>query len=147
MEESQEPSTETRIVQSDNYIIDRRNVHWTKKKSKNMIGCPQVVEGDFYCSMIDLQSLLGAPKVVKGDFVCSHNKLHSLEGAPEEVGKRFSCNDNPLENLRGIPKADSYRLPEGFTIEDVKKELKRREFEKGLDPETVSTFGDFVDQL
>ena len=91
--------------------------------------------------------LKGAPRKVKGSFYCRHRNLESLEGAPEAVGWEFDCSDNPLQSLKHIPYAARYKLPEGFTPEDVKKEHSRKKFVRGLDPETADTFGDFIREL
>ena len=123
------------------------NFHWTKMGAKNLVGVPQLVKGNFYCNGTDLQSLKGAPKVVGGDFACDNNDLETLEGAPEEIGGRFTCYGNHLKSLEGIPKAASYFLPNGFKEEDARKEVEKRRFRKGLDKETLGTFGDFIDEL
>lgn len=87
-------------------------------------GCPNYVEGNFYCSRSYITDLNGSPQVVGGDFVIPSNrhlislqggpkfvgglydvtscKLTSLVGAPEEVQK-FVCSDNQLTDLVGSP--------------------------------------------
>ena len=150
------------------YVVSSNgNVTWTRTKG-NLKGAPEEVEGNFDCSRNDLQSLEGAPKKVRGSFYCSQNRLTtlkgspytvgedfycysnlivSLEGAPEEVGGEFNCESNPIKSLKGIPEATVYELPQGFTEKDAHKETERRKFKKGLDTETIDTFGDFVGEL
>ena len=69
-------------------------------------GCPEKVNGDFFC--VDcgkLKSLNGGPKFVGEEFSCvGCSGLTTLEGAPEYVGTQFYCNAcTSLINLKGAP--------------------------------------------
>ena len=105
------------------------------------------VGGSYHCAFNLLQDLNGSPRTVGSYYNCDGNDLESLEGAPERVGGVFSCYNNPLRSLKGVPETVSYNLPDKYTEKDVEKEIERRNFRKGLDTKTASTFGDFVDQL
>ena len=61
-------------------------------KLKNLIGSPEKVGEDFYCSGCkSLISLEGAPKEVGGLFYAVRcEKLKNLNGVPEKVG-RLQC--------------------------------------------------------
>ena len=61
------------------------------------------VNGGFYCSHSELQSLQGSPTRVRRYFSCLNNNLLSLEGGPDWVGGSFNCENNPLESLKGFP--------------------------------------------
>ena len=128
------------VVHPDGYVV------WDREGG-NLEGAPAEIEGSFYCNSHQLQSLEGSPSKVQGHFDCSYNQLESLEGAPEKVEGCFSCHHNPLTSLRGIPEASEYMLPVGFKAKDARKEVERRKFNKGLDPETLNAFGDFVAEL
>jgi len=77
----------------------------SEQKLKSLEGCPEKVDGDFYCSHNDnLTSLKGAPKEVGDDFNCKWCNLKSLKYAPKKVGGNFNCNENNLIDLEGSPK-------------------------------------------
>ena len=139
-------------------------------KLKNLKGGPQVVGKRYWCGFNLLRSLDGAPKEVGGGFSCSQSCLRSLEGAPRKVGGDFHCYSNSMKTLKGGPEevkglydcspnvdlvslegiavgANAYIIPEQFNDEDLKKAFERSKFEKGLDKDTLDTFGDFVDEL
>ena len=128
------------------HVYNSGDVAWGKKGG-NLQGAPLEVIGNFLCGHCGLESLEGGPRKVGGFFNCSYNVLHDLKGAPELVEDYFDCDHNPLKSLEGVPEAKSYFLPRKFTPTDARKEVARRKFEKGLDKETVGTFGDFVAEL
>lgn len=64
---------------------------------------PDIIEGNFYCSYLNLTTLEGGPRIVKKNFTCANNLLSSLKGGPEEVGENFNCSNNLLTNLEGCP--------------------------------------------
>jgi len=64
---------------------------------------PEIIDGDFKCSVLNLKSLEGGPKEVGGDFKCDFNKLKNLKGGPNKVGGNFDCSDNDLTSLEGCP--------------------------------------------
>jgi hypothetical protein len=70
---------------------------------KSLEGCPQTVNGDFYCYYNKLKSLEGCPQTVNGDFYCFNNNLKTLKGCPQTVNGNFSCNNNELKSLKGCP--------------------------------------------
>jgi hypothetical protein len=57
-------------------------------------GCPEKIEGDFFCGCNNLTDLEGCPKIIEGVFYCSDNKLTSLIGSPEIVEGDFYCRSN-----------------------------------------------------
>ena len=78
------------------------------------------VNGEFYCSNLELTSLLGCPKIVKVRFDCSHNNLTSLKGCPKYVGGNFNCSYNKLTNLDYFPRkinGELYHYGNNFPIE------------------------------
>jgi hypothetical protein len=80
------------------------NFNCSMNKLTSLKGAPSEIRGNFICSYNSLTSLEGAPKKVTGDFYCNGNKLATLEGAPTEVGKMFDCSANSLTSLKGAPK-------------------------------------------
>ena len=75
-------------------------------------GCPETVQGSFYCKECHkLSNLQGAPSYVGGDFSCQGCKnLRSTIGFPKHVGKKFNFRD--CKNLRDYTDApeDGLRL-------------------------------------
>ena len=63
-----------------------------------------IVNGNFYCNSMGLETLEGCPKYVSGDFVFDNNKLTDLKGGPEKVDGVFNCEDNELTSLEGSAK-------------------------------------------
>jgi hypothetical protein len=70
---------------------------------KSLEGCPQTVNGDFYCYYNKLKSLEGCPQTVNGDFYCFNNNLKTLKGCPQTVNGNFSCDNNELKDLENFP--------------------------------------------
>ena len=87
-------------------------------------GCPEIVRGDFNCSVnklvslengpkrVDssyscywnkLKNLMGSPDIISGDFYCQVNLLDSLIGGPSKVFGSFHCNENELRDIEHIP--------------------------------------------
>jgi hypothetical protein len=61
-----------------------------------------VIQYDFDCSEMGLETLEGGPIKVGGNFNCESNKLVDLVGSPLEVGANFNCGYNKkLESLKG----------------------------------------------
>lgn len=75
-------------------------------------GCPETVQGSFYCKECHkLSNLQGAPSYVGDDFSCQGCKnLRSTKGFPKHVGKKFNFRD--CKNLRDYTDApeDGLRL-------------------------------------
>ena len=75
-------------------------------------GCPETVQGSFYCKECHkLSNLQGAPSYVGGDFSCQGcTNLRSTKGFPKHVGKKFNFRD--CKNLRDYTDApeDGLRL-------------------------------------
>lgn len=75
-------------------------------------GCPETVQGSFYCKECHkLSNLQGAPNYVGGDFSCQGcTNLRSTKGFPKHVGKKFNFRD--CKNLRDYTDApeDGLRL-------------------------------------
>jgi len=102
---------------SGDVFINSKNLYWIPKifgvvnggfycsynQLQSLEGCPKSVGGGFYCSYNQLQSLEGCPESVGGDFWCHNNHLKSLEGSPESVGGDFWCHNNHLKSLEGCP--------------------------------------------
>lgn len=67
---------------------------------QSLKGCPETVQGSFYCKEChELSNLQGAPSYVGGDFSCQGcNNLKSTKGFPKHVGKKFNFRD--CKNLR-----------------------------------------------
>lgn len=65
---------------------------------------PDVVNGSFYCSELNLTTLKGCPKEVNNVFWCDHNQLTSLKGCPKKVNGNFWCDENQLISLEHAPK-------------------------------------------
>lgn len=87
-----------------NNIID---IHENIKIKGQMYELPVqfgIVEGNFDCSNLGLETLKGCPDIVEGYFKCSNNNLISLEYSPKKVNREFNCNYNKLSNLKGLPK-------------------------------------------
>lgn len=80
------------------------NFTCTRLKLTNLIGSPNFVKFDFYCTHNELiTSLEGCTEYVGGNFYCNDNKLTSLEGGPKRVGKDYGCRLNNLTTLVGCP--------------------------------------------
>lgn len=67
-------------------------------------GCPEEVDGSFYCSYNKLTSLEYCPKKIRGNFGCSRNSITSLKGCPERINGWLECNDNQLTSFKHFPK-------------------------------------------
>ncbi len=63
------------------------------------------IEGDFKCSINQLQSLKGCPQQVHGSFSCDGNQLTSLEYCPQSIGGHFYCDHNQLTSLKFCPQS------------------------------------------
>ena len=121
---------------------------------ENLEGAPNSVGGDLDCDSIKgLRSLKGCPQIIGGTLNCSSTSTKDFEGAPENVGGGVRCSSNVLVSLKGVPEANYYDFSDmfstkgNFTEKDAKKEVERRKFEKGLDKETVETWGSFIDEI
>lgn len=87
-----------------NNIID---IHENVKLNGSMYELPVqfgIIEGDFDCSNLGLETLKGCPDIVEGCFKCTNNNLISLEYSPKKVNGEYHCNYNKLTNLKGLPK-------------------------------------------
>jgi len=73
---------------------------------KSLEGCPQTVNGDFYCFNNNLKTLKGCPQTVNGNFSCDNNELKSLKGCPQTVNGNFGCKDNELKDLEHFPEVN-----------------------------------------
>jgi hypothetical protein len=69
----------------------------------SLVGCPQVVMGNFSCLRNHLKTLEGGPTHVTGYYNCAHNNLISLKGAPQHIANNFYCNNNQLPTLADGP--------------------------------------------
>jgi hypothetical protein len=58
----------------------------------------------FDAKLLQLTSLLGCPAVVEQDFYCSQNLLDTLQYCPKHVGRNFVANYNKLRSLQNIHK-------------------------------------------
>ena len=80
-------------------------INITRRRLESLVGCPEVVSGDFFCARNDeLQNLVGGPKHVTGDYSCGSNKITSLEGCASHIGHILSCPDTNITSLVGIHK-------------------------------------------
>jgi hypothetical protein len=52
---------------------------------KSLVGCPRIINGNFYARSTCIKTLEGGPRVVTGDYICSYNELDSLDGLPDEI--------------------------------------------------------------
>ena len=137
---------EEMVVRPLPYTEGGSNVWW-ERRGGNLEGAPKRVVRHFWCDSRRLSSLKGGPEEVGEAYDCSFNNLKTLEGAPEKIGGGFYCSNRSLKSLKGIPEAKGYTLPGGFSEKDAKREVERRKLEKGLDTETIDTFGDFIEEL
>ena len=118
-----------KILNSDNYINEKLNIHQVTKdrlsdykkpyvdeetirfiKDNNLIWNPLSKSYDCGGDVKVLEDIVinGKLKIrfgkVGGDFDCSRNKLTTLDGSPNEVGGCFYCSNNNLTTLEGAPK-------------------------------------------
>jgi hypothetical protein len=71
-------------------------------------------------SFIALISLKGCPEIVNGDFWCAYNELISLERCPEVVKGNFYCNDNRfLYSLEGIKYVNDWLYCDRFLKDTI----------------------------
>jgi hypothetical protein len=77
-----------------------------QKSVKDLEGYPfkDPYTGDFTYSSEHLTSLEGCPNVINGHFYCSYNKLQSLQYCPQVVKGGFYCHYNNLQSLQNIHK-------------------------------------------
>ena len=70
---------------------------------KDLNGLPDLISGQFDCSLCDLESLEGSPKIVGTHFKCSSNKIESLYGSPKIIPGSFICDSCNIENVAFAP--------------------------------------------
>lgn len=63
-------------------------------------GSPHIVDHGFYCRGLKITNLVGGPQHVKGDYWCTENpQLESLEGCPETLSGKFIVRYTPTLHL------------------------------------------------
>jgi hypothetical protein len=95
-------------VNSDGTI----NVNGTLKLKSKLSKLPvkfKKVTNDCDFAYNELTSLVGCPQYIGDNFYCSNNKLTTLIGGPQFVGWDYYVGLNPLENLEGISENTSIR--------------------------------------
>lgn len=103
-------------INSDGSINVNRDVYIPYDKHEHSIPIKfNKINGNFYCSSINLTTLVNAPSEVVGDFFCNYNMLTSLVGGPNKVHGSYYCNGNPLGNLEGCPQ----EIGKHFNCEDT----------------------------
>lgn len=68
----------------------------TVEKVISLTGSPNIVNGNFICENIGLNSLKGGPRIVHGDYNCKNNCLTSFIGVPEKIEGCFNFINNEL---------------------------------------------------
>jgi hypothetical protein len=94
------------------------------------------------------QTLKGLPK--KLNLLTIHSDyISNFEGGENTVViNQFNFyNSRKITSLKGIPKAGHYHTPPNIKEQDIKKEIKDREFVKKLDKETGEAWGDVLSGL
>jgi hypothetical protein len=66
-------------------------------------GCPQKIEGDFFCDNNHLKSLEGGPTDVQASYFCGYCGLESMKGCPEVVNDVLNCESNRLKSFEFFP--------------------------------------------
>ena len=115
------------LIEDDEYgyIVNvNESVNLTCKKLKKLPFQFNEINGSFWCSNNNLESLEGCPKIVKGNFFCDNNKLESLKFCPDIIEGWFNCSKNKLkgfEGLKYLPK----EIKDNFILLNENKELKK----------------------
>jgi hypothetical protein len=65
----------------------------------SLLGCPEKINGDFYCNSNLLTSFEHCPKGIYGNFSCRDNKITSFDHLPFSIDGKFICYDNPIYNI------------------------------------------------
>lgn len=72
-------------------------------QSKNLVGGPKQVSGDYYIMESQITSLEGSPEIVGGNFDVRGAYIENLEGSPRTVGGAMRCSECLLTDLVGSP--------------------------------------------
>jgi hypothetical protein len=114
---------------------------------QSLEGLPQVMD-ELEFNVCKFQTLKGLPK--KLNHLTIHSKyISNFQGGENTVVKgQFNFyNSDKITSLKGIPKAGHYHTPHNIKEQDIKKEIKDREFIKKLDKETGEAWGDVLSGL
>jgi hypothetical protein len=114
---------------------------------QSLEGLPQVMEElDF--RECKFQTFKGLPKKLNHLTIHS-NYISNFQGAENTVvtGQFNFYDSSKITSLKGIPKAGHYHTPHNIKEQDIKKEIKDREFIKKLDKETGEAWGDVLSGL
>jgi len=114
---------------------------------QSLEGLPQVMD-ELEFNECKFQTLKGLPK--KLNLLTIHSDyISNFEGGENTVViNQFNFyNSRKITSLKGIPKAGFYHTPPKIKEEDIKKEIKDREFVKKLDKETGEAWGDVLSGL
>lgn len=100
-------------------------------QSKNLVGGPKQVPGDYYILESQITSLEGSPEIVGGNFDVRGAYIQNLEGGPRTVGGVMTCTECPLTNLVGSPdsvdKLKIYNCAYLTSLEGFPKVVRRAE--------------------
>lgn len=98
-------------------------------QSKNLVGGPKQVFGDYYIRECQITSLEGSPEIVGGDFTVSGSPIKNLEGGPRTVGGVMTCCECQLTDLVGSPdsvdKLSLFNLAHLTSLEGFPKVVRR----------------------
>lgn len=78
------------------------NFNISGNELKSLEGCPEYIDGSFYCHINNLKNLIGGPKEVTWNYYCRNSGIKSLEGMALEIGKNFNCVDCDIKELKSI---------------------------------------------
>ena len=85
-------------MEEDAYEVDKKgNVIWLRRGG-DLSGAPEVVNGSFFCSEMELESLEGGPSIVKHNYRCQGNQLSDLEGAAETLNELVE-EETPIRDI------------------------------------------------
>ena len=71
---------------------------------KTLMGCPDVITGDFSCDHTDITSLVGGPQQVGYDYYCTNTHITNLIGCASHIGGTLCFQDSNITSLVGIHK-------------------------------------------
>lgn len=79
-------------------------------------GCPEIINGSFYCANSNLTSLDYGPKIVR-DICCDNNNITSLKGFPSYLNGHVSFLGNPVQEIIDLcPSKDFVELLNEYDV-------------------------------
>ena len=79
-----------------NYDSEKYDVNYIN----NLIGCPNVLYGDFICNGANLKSIEGCTNIIYGNISLKNNIIENLNGCPSIIYGNFDISNNRISSIR-----------------------------------------------